>query len=276
MIRYWNILRKRKHPLKFLISRILLKSGLCKYFVIQKNGFVLRFYPTALSAALWIDPSNRQADEIFFQRYLRPGDIVVDVGANIGSTALAASIIVGQKGQVFAIEAHPRIFRYLVENVKLNQVTNIFSYNVALGDKSGEIYFSDKKADDENAVLDHAGGIKVPVHRLDDLDINTAEITLLKIDVEGFEKYVLEGASKRLEKTKCVYFESWHQHLARYGDTEKDVFDLLMQQGFQIFKISTLDSLRAIPNDYISEQSENLVAVRDIDSFLQVTNFGID
>ncbi len=244
--------------------------------MIQQNGFVLRFYPTALSAALWIDPSNRNAEELFFQRYLRQGDTVVDVGANIGSTALASSIIVGKTGQVFAIEAHPRIFRYLVENVKLNQVTNIFPYHVALGDKSGEIHFSDKKADDENFVIDHASGINVPVHRLDNLDINTAEITLLKIDVEGFEKYVLEGASKRLENTKCVYFESWHQHLTRYGYTEKDIFDLLTQQGFQIFKMSTVDSLRAIPNDYISEQCENLVAVRDIDSFLQVTNFGMD
>lgn len=244
--------------------------------MIQQNGFVLRFYPTALSATLWIDPSNRSSEEIFFKHYLKQGDIVVDVGANIGSTALAAAMVVGETGQIFAIEAHPRIFRYLVENVKLNQVANIFPYNVALGDKSGELYFSDKRADDENAVLDHAGGINVPVYPLDDLDINTPEITLLKIDVEGFEKYVLEGATKRLEKTKCVYFELWQQHIARYGYTEKDIFDLLRQQGFQIFKMSTVDSLRAIPNDYISEQCENLVAVRDIDSFLQITNFGID
>jgi len=71
---------------------------LCRHFEITTELYRLRFFPTALSCALWTDPRARQADEDFYRRYLRRDDTVVDVGANVGNLTLAAAALVGARG----------------------------------------------------------------------------------------------------------------------------------------------------------------------------------
>jgi hypothetical protein len=119
--RYFKIIAEQKHPVRFLFSRLLMRSGLSVLFVIKKEGYKLKFYPSSLSAALWVDSDDRHADERFLKEYLQSGDIVIDVGANIGSLTLAASDIVGESGKVYAVEANPKIFSYLRGNLLLNQ-----------------------------------------------------------------------------------------------------------------------------------------------------------
>ena len=68
-----------------------MRLGISRWLTIRQAGFVLRFHPSSLSAALWIDPEDHQAEAVFFRRYLRPGDVVLDVGANVGLTTLVAS-----------------------------------------------------------------------------------------------------------------------------------------------------------------------------------------
>jgi len=88
---------------RFLVSRALRYSGLSTRFVIPKRGFRLRFYPSNSSAQQWVDPYHEndaqhgQREETFFRRYLRPGDVVCDVGSNFGRTALAAFSVVGRR-----------------------------------------------------------------------------------------------------------------------------------------------------------------------------------
>lgn len=256
----------QKHPMRFLFSRILWKTGLSSWFLIRRENHLLRFYPSSVSATLWVDAADLQESEAFLKSYLRRGDVMLDVGANIGQLSLLASTLVGNTGKVIAIEAHPKIFGYLKGNIALNQRQNIDTYNVAIGSEEGSIFFSDLKSDDQNAVITNTPGMGIPLRRLDDLPIPGISIDLLKIDVEGYEKFVLEGAAATLRKTKCIYFESWAKHFARYDYTCGDLYTLLAGKGFQIFKLRGLQ-FSPISANYISEQCENLVALRDVDEF---------
>src|SRR4051812_29531042 len=75
-------LKQERHIPRFLAARFLWRTGLSKYFSIDNGRFQLVFFPTALSSALWYTPDARSDDETFFYDFLRPGDVVVDVGAN--------------------------------------------------------------------------------------------------------------------------------------------------------------------------------------------------
>ena len=266
MMRYWRRVRTEKHPVRFLLSRLFWKTGLSTWFLIRKEDYLLRFYPSALSATLWLDPRDRLADEVFLRSYLRPGDVMLDVGANIGHLSVLSSRVVGDTGKVVAVEAHPKTFKYLQGNVALNGAKNVNAYNVALGNEDGSIFFSDVKSDDQNAIVLNSSGIRVPLRRLDDIPIIDPCVNLMKIDVEGYEKFVLEGAAATLNKTRCIYFESWASHFARYSYVCRDLYELLLGKGFQIYKLEG-QRLSPISADYVSEQCENLVAIRDFEEF---------
>jgi FkbM family methyltransferase len=267
-----NVLN-RKRPIKYLVMRALKSTRLCILFRIEREDYSLRFYPSALSGELWYDPDLRVPDEYFFKRYLRSGDVVVDVGANIGELTLQAATSVGQSGYVIAIEAHPRIFKYLRGNVKLNRVKQVHLYNCAVGNCDGIIFFSDSKLDDGNAVVRSNNGLQICICRLDSLPIEASSIDLLKVDVEGFEKMVFEGAERILRKTKCIYFESWDEHFLRYDYCCNDLFAHLRRCGFTIFKMLTPDTITPISSDHHSNICENLVAIRERDDFLERTAF---
>jgi FkbM family methyltransferase len=251
-------LRSQPRPLRFLASRLLWRSGLCSILKIPCDSYSLRFYPTAHSATLWLNPAERLRDESIFRSLLQEGDSVIDVGANVGTLTLTASRIVGPAGKVYSVEAHPRTHKYLIGNLRLNHVRNVETFNVACGTENGTTSFSDRTLDDQNAVSTE--GLRVPVRRLDDLVTTpeTQEIALLKIDVEGYEKFVLEGALRLLPRVKFVYFESYERHFDSFGYKLRDIVDLLEQFRFDIYHLDG----NGVPRDYNSALCENLLASR--------------
>lgn len=269
-----TILSQEK-PIKYLVGRILLKSGLCRLFVIQRDGYCLHFSPSALSATLWVYPDRHQTvEENFFKHYLKAGDRVIDIGGNIGVLAIRAALSVGVEGQVYSVEPHPRIYQYLLNNIKFNKLENVQTFNYAIGESSEDsITFSQKPDDSQNQVIKGGHGISIPMRKLDDLPIQESEINLLKIDVEGYEKFVLEGASQILSRIQCIYFESWEYHFAKFGYHTSDVMKLLIEKGFQCFRMLDDSTLTSISVGYASEKCEDLIAVKDLNSFLERTGF---
>ena len=262
-IRRWKrIVMAQRRPLRFLVSRVLMKTRLCRLFRIRGKDHELVFFPTSLSAALWIDPGDRSEDVRFVRSYLNKGDVFVDVGANIGQLSIVGARVVGPQGKVYSIEAHPRVFRYLTLNLLRNDLRNVDTVNCAVGESTGSVRFSDKRQDDMNAVALDGAGIEVPMCRLDDLVPSDTRIRLLKVDVEGFERAVLLGARSVLARTDCVYFESWERHFSKYGHSTRDVTCLLAEQGFRVFR-PTEDGLEPVDRSYTSHQCENLVAARE-------------
>ena len=263
--RYLGILREQPRPVRFLASRLLMRTGLSERFTIPQEGFRLRFYPTALSASLWVDPRRRQEDEHFFRRYLRSGDVVVDVGANVGNLTLTASCVVGSTGHVFAVEAHPRTFGYLRGNLANNASANVTPFNTAVGKEEGTLHFSDLSDDDINRVTED-GGIAVPVQPLDGLPIRAGRVALMKVDVEGYERFVFQGAAALLARTDCVYYESYEEWYARFGYSTMDVVGELERSGLSVLRARG-DAWERVPPGHRSVELENLVAVRDPAAF---------
>lgn len=260
-------LRGQRSPIRYLIARTIpLCGNLFSFVTVERRGYRLRLYPTSASAALWYDRDDFTTIENFFWWYLRPGDIVVDVGANIGTTALTASTVVGSAGHVIAIEAHPRTFRYLQGNVELNGRTNMDLVNLAVGDVEGTIAFSDSSSDEQNAVQEQ-GGIAIPMRPLDAIVTIESRIALIKIDVEGYELPVLRGAAAVLQQTDCLVFEADNAHYEKYGYRIADVVTLLAEHGLHTFQLCGDGSLARVESEYVGASllGGNLLAARDPD-----------
>ena len=135
------------------------------------------------------------ADMAFALHYLRATDLFVDVGANAGSYTVLAAGAAG--AEVIAIEPVPHTFDRLLDNIHVNRLgLRVRTLNCAVGAATGMTRFA-TDADTLNRVLlpgeSRAAEIAVPVQKLDDI-IGTERGCFIKLDVEGFEAPVLEGA----------------------------------------------------------------------------------
>ena len=234
---------------RFFVSRALRTLRLSSLLTIPRSGYKLRFYPTAMSALLWSDPEFGLHDEAVFHHLLRPGDVFIDVGANVGAFTLAASAIVGPKGRVFAVEAHPKIVRYLRGNIALNRAENVTVIPAAAGEKNGKAYLTSQRSDDLNFISQ--SGIQVPVLALDSV-IPLLPIRLMKVDVEGAELAVLKGAREILARTEFVYFESSEKFAQRFGYSSSEVIAFLRERGFKL----------DLAAEHVSHEIENILAAR--------------
>lgn len=271
MLRYYRLVRGHKRPWRFVVARLLMAARISHWITIQQRGFRLRFHRANLASQLWIDPDEREQALRFFRDYLKAGDVVVDVGANIGDTALASAVQVGVTGRVVALEPHPRVFQYLRENVALNHLGQVELLNVAAGATPSTGRLSDDRRDDMNRI--DAGAIPVPVIRLDDVTHALGTVALLKIDVEGYEKFVLEGARALLGRTECVYIEVAESHFAEFGYAVRDVLRLLQDAGLRLLHVPELGSVVGISADFQVSNVINVIAVRDVDRFVARTGW---
>lgn len=140
------------------------------------------------------------------RNFVKPGNTVVDVGANIGFISMYASVRTGSMGRVHSFEPVDTTRKLLIDNIELNNFENICVYPYALGDTSGV----GKVVSFENS----RGGSKVvPEQRSDDSEVVEIKpldaiietpVHFIKIDVEGYELQVLKGAEKIIEKWKPI------------------------------------------------------------------------
>lgn len=248
------------------VARVLYKTNLSSFFKIKKHGFELRFFPTKISKRLWVDGFEKKGVydlvDQFYIDHLAENDVVIDAGANIGYYSLLSAKLVGRGGHVYSIEAHPRTYNFLQKNVLLNKFENISTFKTALGDQRGTISFTDQNSDNLNQVSDNLDdGLVVNIIPLDELGVEHDKIKLLKIDVEGYEKFVLNGANNILARTEIVFFEAWNDHFKKYNYSLQDIFKTLDHYGFK-YEILTPSGLKAINNDYDPVDCVDIVAQR--------------
>jgi FkbM family methyltransferase len=133
---------------------------------------------------------------------LRPGQTVVDIGANIGYFTAHLARAVGPAGTVHAFEPAPANLALLRHNLALNQLDQVVVHPVALGEQPGEatLHLSDFNGGMHrlyDSVCCEGEAVSVPVQCLDDL-FAPGSVALIKIDVEGYEQAVLRGARRLL------------------------------------------------------------------------------
>ena len=92
-------------------------------------------------------------------------------------------------------------------------------------------------------------------------------IDLLKIDVEGYEKFVLEGAKKTLGKTTVIYIEIWDKNFAKFGYQSSDIINKLEAAGFTVYRFNDANQLDRIQAPFVQEKCINVLALRDTAAF---------
>jgi FkbM family methyltransferase len=197
----------------------------------------------------------------FLLHFLRPNDKFFDIGANIGSYTLLASAEVGAHSTCF--EPVPSTYQSLINNIALNNIEHITQpHNIGLGKENGNIKFT-QGLDTVNHVATEGemNTIDVPVKKLDDITIGNMPL-LIKIDVEGFETEVLNGAENTLQdpQLKAIIIEL-NGSGSRYGFDEMQIHQKLVHHGFKTYTYNPKQKeLVALP----SFGMHNTIYIRDV------------
>ena len=201
---------------------------------------------------------------------IRPGDTVVDVGANTGLWALGAALRVGPAGVVHAFEPVPENFDRLIRNLKLNGFENVTCQKLALSDKCGQTVFY--TAPDNNSGLgsltkreEADRQIEIEMTTIDDYCAKHAirRIDLMKVDVEGAELMVFRGGQGLLAAAEApiIMFETDEVLTARFQSSSMVIKSLLKQYGYDFFRYKG-NALEAVAVDELHHKQEDLFAFK--------------
>ncbi|MBX9924590.1 MAG: FkbM family methyltransferase [Rhabdochlamydiaceae bacterium] len=169
--------------------------------------------------------------------YVKEGSIAIDVGGHVGTHTLTLSRLVGPKGAVHVFEPQIKLFPELVINMALNKCSNVIAHRKALGSESKIACMINSEAANEGMCHIYEAsdmGQKVPMEKLDHLQLNN--ISLIKMDVEGFEEEVLEGAKETITRNKPVMVIEITSDLER-------VQSKIRNWGYDIFPLEHHDYL---------------------------------
>jgi FkbM family methyltransferase len=174
-------------------------------------------------------------DMAFVAHALRPGDLFVDVGANVGSYTILAAGVSG--AHCVALEPVPATFGSLLDNVRLNDLmSRVECHNMAASNEAGTLTFTaDLDALNHARSESDTGGttLNVPATTLDTL-LREAQPTLIKIDVEGFETRVIDGAAQTLHSPKLLaVLMELNGSGNRYGFDESLLHERMLALGFE-------------------------------------------
>jgi FkbM family methyltransferase len=141
-----------------------------------------------------------------FKKYVKPDTVALDIGGHMGTHTLNLSRLVGDNGTVHVFEPRVKMFTELVTNMSLNDCKNVVFHRRALGNEEKEVKMFIPRPDNEGMarIIDGKGeeSETAKMERLDSLELNN--VSLIKIDVEGFEMEVIKGGIKTILRNKPV------------------------------------------------------------------------
>lgn len=191
-------------------------------------------------------PADQEAvarDIFVHDHAIRPGTVILDIGAGVGGEAVALSRAAGPRGRVHCIEAHPTVFRCLQQAIALNHLDNVTAHHLAIGAEAGTIQIeSALDGHISNSVMTGQGDVDVPMQALDDFcrEQRIDQVELLKMNIEGAEIDALRGMPQFLDRTRFVSIACHDFKAERTGDpvfaTRQAVQDLLESHGFAVHR----------------------------------------
>jgi FkbM family methyltransferase len=185
---------------------------------------------------------------------IQPGDVVIDIGANIGYFTLLASTNVGPSGKVLAFEPIPSIRRDLERNLSLNRVNNVEVYPIALSHMAGTTTIHENKGlSSVRPIGDAKGTFVVETAPLDALLEDDLPVRVVKIDVEGAEGAVVEGMWRCIQKHKPdLVMEVTDGFLKELGYSAARLCGRLIETGYRMYKITPggLRELTELPEQW--------------------------
>ncbi|MFD9907362.1 FkbM family methyltransferase [Streptomyces sp. NPDC059063] len=179
---------------------------------------------------------------------LRPGDVFVDVGANIGYLSVLGAQLVGAGGRVVAIEASPDFHRRLLQHRDLNACDNIRAVNAAVSDRHEKLTFVLASAHNmgANSVVPWDGPVEssfeteaVPLPELLEPD-EIARARVIKVDVEGAEGSVVRGLAPLLDRLRPdaeIAVEVTPDRMAQLGESADELIETMRAHGFHAYRL---------------------------------------
>jgi len=214
--------------------------------IIEVNGYKLALVPNdeGISTELALFNVHEPLTTKILKTNLKTGMVCLDIGSNIGYYTLLESKIVGDQGNVIAIEPSPINFRYLQKNLQLQNTKNVEAYNFAAGNSDGKIrFFISNKSNRSRTIAPsevvstskNENIIEVPVKRLDIFleEKGLNKLDFLRMDVEGFELNVYEGIRKTVRKFKPIIQIEVHKKFLGYENTKK-ILENFKEDGYEI------------------------------------------
>lgn len=184
----------------------------------------------------WLGSYEIEKQKLVAQ-YLNKNGVFYDIGANVGFYTLLASRIVGIDGHVYAFEPLPRNIMYLRRHIELNKLQNVRVFDVAVADYTGVTRFEEGERHSMGKIAQN-GNFEVSVTMLDSL-LAQNEIKppdLVKIDVEGGELAVLNGAESLFRQHHPVVFLATHSH-----DLHQSCLKFLTALNYRITEFQSVD-----------------------------------
>jgi FkbM family methyltransferase len=206
-------------------------------------------------------------DMAFILHSLRPDDLFVDVGANVGSYTILASAVAGARSITF--EPVPETYRKLLKNIWVNNISALVdARNLGIGSVEGTVSFTihDKDTMSRVSETNDATGIQIPIQPLDAMIPDQIPV-VMKIDVEGYETEVIKGAAKTLRQDAPLAVLLELNGLAnKYGYDEKQLCKMMFDSGFETFAYAPFER-RLVPLKQQTNNRGNTLFIKHPDFF---------
>ena len=209
--------------------------------------------------------------------YVKEDDLFYDVGANVGAYTVLASKV--KNAKTVSIEPLPNTFSKLQDNININNLNNVISLNIGLSKEKSKLYFTtDKDTMNSVATSNDKNTQEVDVDTIDNLSMEYGIPQIIKIDVEGYETYVLQGANNTLlsEKLEVLILElnGSGKKFKLYDD---DIHNDLLLKGFLPYtydpftrELITLETYSSENTIYIKNDNVEKIknTLKNADSFV--------
>lgn len=261
------IKKKNITIIKKVNSNVLIK--------INDSKFIIRNYQIYYDLIRY--GAHEPTSTYIFNKLLKKGMVVLDIGANIGYFTLIASKLVGDKGKIYAFEPAPNNLKYLRKNIQINKVKNVEIVNKCVSNEDKIILLYLNKED-------HSSHSIINIKQQKSIDVSAITlnkmfkkdsfvINFIKMDIEGAEMNALIGMNEIIEKNKVTYIltEVNLRIMKKLGKKIKDFISQLDRFSFKYYIINEMDIswtffdskvkligyLNSIQNNYV-----NLLCVR--------------
>jgi len=214
MITLFNVVKKGIIPniLDFTPSLTKYRFNDCILTVKFKNLTFNFLCPKGKMFHIYMNPYFHEYDvSSFVCDTLEEGDVFIDIGAMGGLYSVISSTIVGNKGKVISVEPNPDNYCFLQKNIALNSLDNIILVRKAVGEKNSKVtLYYDKESTELTSAFKGKSkeSFETEMVTLDSLMEKEPVVKILKVDTEGYDEKVLEGARKTLQKTHYCIVET--------------------------------------------------------------------